>query len=578
MPVIKLSAFTGERPLIIPRLLPETAGKAASNVRMDDGGLTPINKAVLTGDTALANAKTIYRHQGTWYSWPTVVNAAPGPVASERLYFTGSGVPKVKVSGVDYPLALAPPAGALTPTVTGTGSGDVISRTYVYTWVTGFGEESAPSPTSALVNWQPGQTMTLSGFAAPPAGRNITKQRIYRSQTGSSGTYLYFIAERAASASNFVDTVPVNGFNEALPSADYNPPPDSLTGLISMPNGMMAAFSGRDVYFSQPWQPHAWPQKYIMTVDSDIVALGSIGSVLVVMTEANPYLMTGSTPDTMQSQKLELNLPCINASAVVDLGFAICYPSNDGLAVVRADGSISMATGQLFRRDQWQALSPKTAVAGQHGGLYLFFYDTTNAKGDRVFGSLFINVDGTPFLLRSAVRASALFFSIEDSGLYFVTDGDIKIYRFDSPDGAPETLYWRSKEYWLNEPVNFGRILIDEGPVSDDEAARQAEAAAIKAANAALYAANQLLSSLNATVINALALNGDTMAPIPEYGQVTVGVYADGDLIATISQTGVVKALPAKRKARRWEIDVSGNIQVQQIIMAGTMEELRSAQ
>lgn len=577
MPAINISAFIGERPLILPRLLPETAAQEAVNARLDDGGLTPIRKSLQTGEFAEANAVTIYRHNGDWLSWPVVVDAAPGPVAQERLYYTGDGAPKMRINAVIYNLAVPRPATALTAVASGAGTGDTQSRTYVYTYVTDFGEETAPAPASTIIDWKPGQTVTLSGFALPVAGRSITKQRIYRSQTGSSGTYLYFIAERAASASNYVDTVAVDAFQEALPSAGWDEPPAGLSGLTVMPNGMMAAFTGRSVYFCEPWRPHAWPEKYILNCDSDIVALGSIGSVLVVLTKANPYIMTGSHPDSMQSQKLEANFPCINARGVVDLGFAICYPSNDGLIAVGGDGSVNLVTRELFRPHDWLKHSPTTAIGAQYSGAYAMFYDV-EMEGQRDAGCLFVTVGTTPFLIRSAEIIAACFYDVGDSALYFTRPGDTNIYRFDPPDGPPETMIWRSKEWWLPRPMNFGALLIDRGSLkaNDDAAAIQAEVARIEAENAAIFASGNLESAVNASSVGSLPVNGDAMLSLPDYLAVSVGVFGDGKLVRVITKTDVVERLPAKSMARVWEIAVSSNVPISRIAMASSVDELRT--
>ncbi|MFK4259034.1 hypothetical protein [Agrobacterium tumefaciens] len=577
MPAINISAFIGERPLILPRLLPETAAQEAVNARLDDGGLTPIRKSLKTGEMADAGAVTIYRHNGDWLSWPVVINAAPGPVAQERLYYTGDGVPKMRIGSEVLGLAVPRPVGALTAVASGTGTGDTQSRTYVYTFVTDFGEETAPSPASAIIDWKPGQTVTLSGFAAPAGGRHITKQRIYRSQTGSSGTYLYFIAERAASAANFVDNIAVDAFQEALPSAGWDEPPAGLTGLTVMPNGMMAAFVGRSIYFSEPWRPHAWPEKYIMNCDSDVVALGSIGSVLVVMTKANPYVMTGSHPDSMQAQKLESNFPCINPRGVADLGFAICYPSNDGLVSVGGDGSVNLVTRELFRPHDWLKLSPATAIGAQYSGAYAMFYDVEE-ESNREAGCLFVTVGATPFLIRSAEIISASYFDVGDSALYFTRPGDTNIYRFDPPDGPPETMVWRSKEWWLPRPMNFGAILIDKGSlkITDDTAAIQAEVQRIEAENAAIFASGKLQSALNESPVNAYPVNGDALIALPEYLNVSVGVFGDGKLVRIINKTDVVERLPGKNMARVWEIAVSSNVPISRIAMASSVDELRT--
>ncbi len=320
MVAFKVSAFSGERPLVLSRHLPETGASVARNVRLNDGGLTPIRKSASAGTVESAAHQTIYRHLGAWLSWPGTVNAAPGPVAQDRLYFTGDGAPKVLIDGTVYELMVPRAAAGLAAVSSGGGSGDTQSRTYAYTFVTSFGEESAPSAASPVIDWKPGETVTVSGFAEPPADREITKQRIYRSQTGQAGTYLYFITERDASDADFIDDIAVDAFQEVLPSASWTEPPDALAGLVSMPNGMMAAFSGRSVYFCEPWRPHAWPEKYIQLVDAEVVGLAALGSILVVMTKGHSYVMTGSHPDSMQSNKLEHNYPCINARSIVDLG------------------------------------------------------------------------------------------------------------------------------------------------------------------------------------------------------------------------------------------------------------------
>ncbi|KQV27844.1 hypothetical protein ASC97_05615 [Rhizobium sp. Root1203] len=580
MPVVKLSAFAGEKPLITPRLLPETAATAAFNTRLNDGALTPTNKSTTTGASSTGPAdKTIYRHGDDWLSWSGLVSAAPGPVAADRLYYTGDGAPKMRVGGTVYPLAVQHPIAALTATPSGTGTGDVQSRVYAYTFVTDFGEESAPCPASAVIDWQPGKTVMLSGFAAAPAGRAVTKQRIYRSQSGSSGTYLYFIAERAASASDYVDTVAVDAFQEPLPSANWNEPPDTLQGLVAMPNGMMAAFSGSDVYFCEPFRPHAWPQGYVQTCDFEVVGLRAIGSALVVMTKGQPYLLSGSAPESMQSLKLEANFPCINVRGIVDLSFAICYPSNLGLVAVRADGSISLATQELFDRDAWMAFSPETIIGAQHMGNYVLFYDTLNAKGTRTSGAMMININAAQYLVRSGEVADAVFYSLEDEGLYFKRPSAPGIFRFDSPEGAPETVYWRSKEFWLTQPVNFGAMLIDLGVDTSlkSQANIDAETAAIIAQNTAILATGDLRSSIDGQLINELPLNGDSLIPLPSYEGISVSVYCDGKLVRTEMIAGRITRLPAGFKGRKWEISVSSNVQITQIIIAGTVDELRGA-
>jgi len=576
---LKLVQFSGEIPRLIPRLLPDTAAQRAENVRLDDGGLTPIREYRLehtvTGHT-LGNVKTIYKHGTDWLAWDTVVNAAPGPVATDRLYYTGDGVPKMLVSGTVYNLAVPAPTAALTGTPVGVGTGNVYTRLYCYTFVTDYGEESEPCPISADVSWQSGQTVTLSGFQAAPAGRAISKQRIYRSQTGTSGgTTLYFVAERAASNGNYTDSIAVNDFSEPIPSIDYNPPPDDLFGLVAMPNGMMAAFKGKDLYFCEPWQPHAWPEKYIQTVDYDIVSLAMCGSTLVVGTKGTLYLASGTHPDSIVMDKTELNMPCLNSNGMVDLGYAAVFPSHDGLVMFQG-GSTSVPSANLFTRDQWLRMDPSTMVCGQFYGRFFASYQYTDSGGMTQQGTIILDLTGqSPFVIRSPYKADAMFYE-KESGALFMAVGDV-IYEWDSRLGVNDILTWKSKSFINPSPTNYGVILFETDPrISQDaiDAYESALAAAI-ALNEALFL-TPLEGDIHAAAINTYALNGDLLQPLPSGPQANVNIYADGKFYATVSKVGVMQRLPGGKLAREWEIEVVGNISVIEIAMATTGQELRS--
>lgn len=581
MAAIKLIGFIGEQPRVLARLMPETAAQAAYNTRLDDGGLTPMRRPADIATADEPDCRTIYRHQGEWYCWQDDIHAAPGPVAQDRLYFTGDGVPKVRLGEDLYPLAVPKPAAALTATLGGSGSGDVTTRIYVYTWVTEFGEESEPSAVSNALDWRPGNTVTLSGFGSTPSGRAITHQRIYRSQTGQSGTYFYLIAERTASTGDFTDNIAVDAFQEPLPSATWNAPPDDLEGLTALPNGMMAAFVGRDLYFCEPWRPHAWPEKYVLTTDFPIVGLGALGSAIVVLTTGNPYMVQGTSPDTMQMLKLEQNFPCINGRGIVDLGYAVAYPSNDGLVVVRADGSFQIATANIFDRDRWLAFQPSTLIGAQLQGRYAAFYRATAPDGSISTGCALIDIGGEAFLVRADVQATAAFHDIETSSLYFLQRGTTKIRQLDAPNAARALQYWKSKEFVPGFATSFGAIRIDSStPVTPaDEAAYEADKAAAIQANETAIAAGSIAGEMNAGPLGTNTLNGDNLEPMPRLTNTTlnVGVYADKKHVATIATAGKIVRLPAGFKARTWEIDVFGDVPIEQIVMARTVDELKAA-
>ncbi|CAB3972354.1 MULTISPECIES: hypothetical protein [Burkholderia] len=577
MTIIKITGFSGEIPRLVPRLLPDAAAQNATNARLESGGLSPYRKPkfITRIDSIIAGQiKTIYRNGDTWMAWDKVVYVAPGPVAADRLYVMGDGAPKMIVGSTTYPLAVPMPSAALTATVSGTGTGDVASRVYVYTFVTVFGEESEPSAVSSEVNWQAGQTVTLSGFQAAPAGRNITKQRIYRSQTSLSGTDLYFIVERDASADSFVDNVPLTDQNEPLPSLEWNAPPDDLTGLISLPNGMMAAFRGKELWLCEPWRPHAWPQKYVLTMDYNVVALGAYGTTIVVATDGQPYIVSGASPDAMSEEKLELNLPCINPRGLVDLGYAIAYPSHDGLVVASSSGA-RVVTDQLMTRDDWLKTAPGRFVSGQFFGRYLASYEYIDPAGVARRGSFIIDLTGQEaFLHRTNYKADATFYDIGEGKLYLCIGQDI--YEWDALDSENEILVWRSKQYVVQKPTNFGVILIEGSTLMtpEEEAAEQAAIDAAKEHNNSIFGDASIGGDVNGAALNVYPVNGDALQRIESSRFIAATVYADGRPVATVSRLNRMCRLPSGFLAQTWEVEVSANAEIAQVTLAGTGAEL----
>ena len=581
MAVIKLAGFQGELPSLIPRMLPYSAAQEAYNVRLNDGGLTPFRapREVASLPAAQANSyKTIYKHNEDWLGWDKDVWVAPGPVDQDRLYITGDGVPKMLYGGTTYPLKVSAPNTPLTLAISGTSTSNFgSSRFYVYTFVTDFGEESSPSPLSSSIYWEPGQTVTLSGFVSALAGRAITKQRIYRAQSSYTGTQLYFIAERAASTENFVDNVPSDKINEQLPSLDWDQPVDDLSGLIALPNGMMAAFSGKKMYFCEPWRPHSWPEKYSLTTDFPIVGLGAFGTSVAVMTEGNPYVVSGTHPSSMYMEKMELNLPCISSRGIEDLGYAVAYPSNDGLVLISSSGA-KVVTEGIMARQAWEKLNPSTIHSGQMDGRYFACYTTVEDGTGIVTETVIFDTTGSqPFIIRCDLLPSAMFYDIKSGRLYFCND--TTVYEFDALGNPNVAMSWKSKEFIMPKPTNFGAILIevDSYLTQEDEQAIQAQIADGIASNQLLLAGTSV-GDMNGEGVDVFAVNGDNIIDIQKLNysisSISVFVIADDKFVATVNSVNRMARLPSGFLARKWEVLVSGNLKVVEITLAQTGFEL----
>lgn len=405
------------------------------------------------------------RENGYWFHWTFDVDVARGPIPGDvtvRTVFTGDGVPKVTDTslalsggGTGYPTAaytLGIPAPAAAPVATaGAGGGCEAnlqtSVAYVYTYVSGWGEEGPPSPPSGIVARCPGQTVDLSGMSTAPGGNyNIVAKRIYRAATGTTGTNFLFVAEVPIAFTSYSDVVPDESLGEVLPSESWLAPPADMKGIIALPNGVMAGFSKNDLCLSEAYLPHAWPIEYRHSTDATIVAIAAFGTSVVVGTTKSPYLATGSSPQSYSMAKLEIDQACVSKRGMVALhGVGVVYPSPDGLILVGYGGT-RLATENHFTRDDWQLLRPETIEGYSWEGRYLGVFDDGNGRRAFLFdpsGEL-VFIDTAPTAGYNEPLTDALYLQIGDF-----------IERFDA--GPTKIPYqWHSKTFVTPRPVNFG--------------------------------------------------------------------------------------------------------------------------
>ncbi len=439
MVMIAQSAFGGIAPKTSPKYLPPTGAQTATDVDVDGDSVKPLKgfgSVVAIGSagnilpkplpTPSSTIQTIYRFGQNetvdtryWCHWYWPVHVCRGQIANDSAEWTfytdydatlnPTGYPKATNSTLmvaaggatlQYPgysrrLGLTAPASACTATPqtytppAGVDPGTKETRVYVYTYVSkgsdGFGpiltQESAPSDASIAVEVYTDQIVVLSGFSAPATDEAATHKRIYRSVGGS---FLY-LAELAIATASFTDDVAVDDTAEVLSTSDYAPPPAKLRGMINLPNGMMAGFTGNDLYFCVPYKPYAWPETYTQTLDFPIVGLGRTDTTLCALTTGTPYFIQGSAPELLTAVKADFEQACVSMRSIVSRRNAVIYASPDGLVSLSPTGS-SLLTQDIYDRDQWQALSPSTIHAYAYENQYVafftggggFIYDFTN--------------------------------------------------------------------------------------------------------------------------------------------------------------------------------------------------------
>lgn len=605
MTYIALEGFSGISPRTGPSNLAPNQAQVARNLKLQSGELRPWRKPLYNYTPANNDVRTIYRLQNTatggavWLEWETDVNVVPGPIADTsevRVYYTGDGAPKktnwnlatTTGSGAKpFPnayLQMGVPAPTAAPTLSAT-TGTAETRVYVYTYVSTFGsvlEESAPSASATISLASTTTSVTISGFATAPtsaAGYNITAVRVYRTVAGVY-TYVGEVSVNPATgvaSGSFVDnTATANLVGVSLTSLYYTPPPADLKGLVALPNGVLAGFVGNQVWFSEPYLPHAWPSSYMMTVGAPIVGLGVFGQTLVVCTTANPYLIVGTAPGAMSQEKLPLPEPCVSKKSIVGDQFGVLYASPNGVVSI-APGVQEVITRPLLTRDEWAQYAPSTMVGAIYQNMYLVFYEIGATKSCLVFQR-----GDNPPMVQLDTDAQAIYVENTTASVFVVSATDGLIYQLDA-DPVNNLFYeWTSKAFILPEPTNFAAMKVQANwDYIDDVDAYNQVLAQIIAQNQAIWASGApLQSTVNAVQVDGMMLNGSTLIPQPVQAEVrNIQVLINGDDTPVIS-VGVTNQepmrMPAGQRYYVYEVTLTGNCPLRTFRMATSIGELRA--
>ena len=473
--------FGGTQPATHPWDLPDPAAQAAIDCQIKSGRLEPL-PARNTLATGLAiGVEILYKHAtGAWLYFSDAYRVVKGAVFNDDLdhiYYTdNTAEARYSYTGLvatqsDRPLGV--PAPSTAPSVVVNGDSDPAdipdSRVYLFTYVVQDASlimEGAPSPPSAVVDVYPGQSCEVTLPAVENYGNpDHAKVRIYRSV---SGEYL-FVAERAATIGMsviFTDTLSGDALAEPLPTLDYATPPDKLDGLTAMANGVMAGFVGQDIYFSEPYLPHAWPVGYSQSVDAEIVALAAFGSSLIVLTTDKPYQIMGTHPSTMAMNALDVPQACVSRRSVVEGAGGVIYASPDGLFLMGAAAPVNLLEGVIDSRE-WRYLKPETLLGVVYEGRYFGFFDTGSVNS-WVEKQLGVGETRGCFILDLATRSltwstlwvyAALYESEEDTLYLHDYSGDLVEW---VPDNAPANAFtWRSKRFYSSVAHNMGAARVE---------------------------------------------------------------------------------------------------------------------
>jgi len=493
MAYFKRDRFAGIAPGVSPRLLGEQFGQVAENIDFESGRLVSTTADSDTFTLQNTARRSIYYYRDTnWLEWTEdKVSVVPGPIpgdTTDRLYWTGQGAsgnnsdyPRMSIStsivsgSSGYPLnsfKLGVPAPANAPQLAKSGTADATATpndvSYVYTFVTAFGEEGPPSSPTAVIELTDTESVALTMPTAdqPSGDYNFgtgALKRIYRSNTGSTNTQFQFVDQVAYSATTYTDTKDAATLGEILPSSGWIGPPDEtslypdgpLQGLIPLAQGVMAGFTGKRFCLSEPFLPHAWPISYRITTEEDIVAIASTANGVAALTDGQPYFITGTEPSAMTSVRIDLAQACVNKHSVVDMGDFVLYAGPEGLCAIQS-ASGQVVTKGLISVKQWNTdFYPTSIRAFRHEGTYVAFWTSGGSHGGWVYDPRGDENVLSTLSISSEVRGG--YMNPKDGELYIIVGNKIKKYRGSATKRA---LKFKSKKFVTPAPVSMSWISI----------------------------------------------------------------------------------------------------------------------
>lgn len=499
MPAIKVETFGGMIPIVDDRLLQPHSASHAENAWLLNGRIEPFIAPVPIHTLANPNARYAYRiplvsssvkniKDSLWLEFDnpnTVVVRSPvtGQV-DRRYYFTDGQNPPgyttdARIIALNPTLILGIPAPETAPGVSVTGGATpVVTRSYVYTWVSEFSEEGQPSlPTVFSGNITGTWHITLTApLVGDTTNRSLTHTRIYRTVTSQQGVSAYFfVAEIPIATLTYDDTI-LDGtvaLNNELASADFEEPPIDLVGMVPMPNGMMIGWRKNEVWFCEPYLPHAWPSKYTLGVEAEVVGIGVWGQSAVILCTGQSYTVSGIQPQSMSLAKIPPLEPCGSRGSIVTTPNGVIYASQNGLIQITPYGGQNV-TISMIDKEQFPTF---IRIDSAHAAWLMNGYIAIGGVSDAVFQTDTFQTDafqGLDFtgstqgvwinyldprvgvvLFPFATPALNIMQDFWTGEVLVIQDGQVKHINLSLQ--VPRTKYrWRSKEFQMPYRQNWG--------------------------------------------------------------------------------------------------------------------------
>ena len=382
-----------------------------------------------------------------------------------------------------------------------------------------------------------------------------------------------------------------------LLSDDYDAPESAMTGLTLAQNNMVVGFFDNQLCFAEPGKPWAWPLKYRVTFEHDIVAIEVVGGFLIVLTDTYAYRVAGNDPATLSISRIDTPYPCLSKRSVVNMGYGVLFATYGGLALWSAATGLALATKYIHDWDTWDDDIDPTTIVGHYfddkyfgaytGGSFLFERD------EKVGG----------YYVTAGHQFNSAWTDVSTNALYTASDTLGNITQWGSSTWPLRPMEWKSKTIVTKDYINIGaaRVVADYPATTEDIAAYATYNVGLVAYNTAVWAESQQLGGINGPTdyvgtdgvdvnnfgsFNTQIVNGPSglgamvrsTRTAPSTYSVVFKLWQNKNLVFTQTVTSdAIFRCPVGYKSDTFEVSVASEARVRSIHLGETPDGLRKA-
>jgi len=227
----------------------------------------------------------------------------------------------------------------------------------------------------------------------------------------------------SAGRETFVDDYDPVALFEQLSSQNNALPPADLRGLVELPGSVYAGVRGRSLHMSRPGLPGAWPAAFTRTYPHRTVAVQPSGSYAIVLTDAEPFVVSGfqDSPAAARGIRLEVPWACVSEESVVTLRGSVYWASSIGLCRYSAAEGPGVATTGLFHWKEWlDDVDPAHVRCAPWNGMVVVY-----APGAGTF--MFDDSERQPHRARLVASARAMHYDRFTGGLHMLNTDPMQV-------------------------------------------------------------------------------------------------------------------------------------------------------